>query len=220
MATIASPASGDQWVVFHDVPWETYISLLKARGQSHVRLTYYHGVLEIMTLSKLHEILSEVLGGFVKVLAREYGLEVQSVGSMTMHLEKLQAGGEADKSYYIRNEEIVRQRDEYDPAIDPPPDLVVEVDLSSSSSRRMLVFAELDIPELWQYDGERLVFKSLSKAGKYELIEPSISFPGLTAAGLQGFVDRRGTMGEIALDQELAKWVRAIRKTSRRAKNR
>lgn len=82
MATIASPASGDQWVVFHDVPWETYLSLLKARGQGRVRLTYYQGVLEIMTLSKLHEILSELLGGFVKVLAKEFGLELQSVGSM------------------------------------------------------------------------------------------------------------------------------------------
>lgn len=218
MATIASPASGDQWVVFHDVPWDIYAGLLKARGQGRVRLTYFHGVLEIMTLSKLHEILSEVLGGFVKVLAREYGLEVQSVGSMTMHLEELQAGGEADKSYYIRHEETVRERDEYDPRIDPPPDLVVEVDLSSSSSRRMLVFAELGIPELWQYDGERLVFKSLGEAGKYEPIEQSLSFPGLTAAGLQSFVDRRGTMGEIALDDELAKWVRARHKPSRRTK--
>ncbi|HJT30989.1 MAG TPA: Uma2 family endonuclease [Pirellulales bacterium] len=148
MATIASPASGDQWVVFHDVPWETYLSLLKARGQDRVRLTYYQGVLEIRTLSKLYEILSEVLGGFVKVLAKEFGLELQSVGSMTMRFEELQAGGEADKSYYIQHEEVVRQREKYDPAVDPPPDLVVEVDLSSSSSRRMLVFAELGIPEL------------------------------------------------------------------------
>lgn len=218
MATIASPASGDQWVVFHDVPWETYLSLLKSRGQGRVRLTYYQGVLEIRTLSKLHEILSELLGGFVKVLARGYGLELQSVGSMTMHFEELQAGGEADKSYYIRHEAVVRQREKYDPAVDPPPDLVVEVDLSSSSSRRMLVFAELGIPELWQYDGERLVFKSLSEDGKYEAIQQSLSFPGLSAAELQAFIDRRGTMGEIALDEELAKWVRGHRQASRRAK--
>jgi Uma2 family endonuclease len=132
MATIASPVPNDQGVVFHDVPWEIYIGLLKARGQGRVRLTYYRGLLEIITLSKLHEILSEVLGGFVKVIAREYGLEVQSVGSMTMHLEELQAGGEADKAYYIRHEEIVRQRESYDPAIDPPPDLAWR-----STSRRV-----------------------------------------------------------------------------------
>lgn len=209
MATLASPVPGDQPIVFHDVPWETYVSLLNARGERHVRLTYHRGVLEIMTLSKLHEILSEILDNFVKVLTKEYGLEVQSVGSMTMHLEELQSGAEADKTYYIRHEEVVREREKYDPTIDPPPDLAVEVDLSSSSSRRLLVFAELGIPELWQYDGERLVFKSLGGDGKYHAIERSLTFPGLSSNDLQRFVHRRGTMGEIALDGELAKWVRA-----------
>lgn len=211
MATIASPFSGEHPVVFHDVPWQTYVSLLKARGDRRVRLTYYRGVLEIMTLSKLHEILCEVLGGFVKVIAKAYGFEVQSVGSMTMHAEELQSGGEADKAFYIRHEEIVRGREEYDPAIDPPPDLAVEVDLSSSSARRMLVFAELGIPEVWRYDGEHLVFNSLGGDGQYHTIGQNLSFPGLSAADLEKFVHRRGTVGEIALDEELAKWIRVLR---------
>lgn len=208
MATIATPVRSDHRVVFHDVPWQTYWGLLNARGEGRVRLTYYRGVLEIMTLSKLHEILSEILDNLVKVLVREYGLEVQSAGSMMMHAEELQTGGEADKTYYIRQERAVREREEYDSTIDPPPDLVVEVDLSSSSSRRMLVFAELGIPELWQYDGDRLVFMSLREDGEYHAIGESLSFPGLSATDLQSFLDRRGTMGEIALDEELAKWLR------------
>lgn len=116
MATIATPIPGDQWVVFDDVPWDTYLSLLKSRGERHVRLTYYRGVLEIMTLSKLHEILSEALDNFVNVLVKEFGFEVQSVGSMTMHVEELKSGAEADKAYYIQHEEIVRDREKYDPA--------------------------------------------------------------------------------------------------------
>lgn len=68
-----------------------------------------------------------------------------------------------------------------------------------------MIFAELGIPELWQYDGERLVFKSLGDDGGYHAIEHSIAFPGLSSARLQSFVHRRGTMGEIALDDELAK---------------
>jgi Uma2 family endonuclease len=217
MATIATPLPRDQWIVFHDVSWRTYLDLLRARGEGRVRLTYHRGVLEIMTLSKLHEILSEILDNFVKVLVKEYGLEVQSAGSMTMHHEDLQSGAEADKTYYIRHEEVVREREEYDPTIDPAPDLVVEVDLSSKSSRRMLVFAELGIPELWQYDGERLLFKSLGDDGKYHAIQQSLAFPGLSAADLQTFLDRRGTMGEIALDEALATWVRASLETSRRS---
>jgi hypothetical protein len=77
----------------------------------------------------------------------------------------------------------------------------------------MLVFAELGIPELWQYDGDRLVFRSLGDDGSYSAIQHSLAFPGLSAADLQRFVDRRGTMGEIALDEELAKWIRATLKT-------
>lgn len=214
MATIASPSSGEHLVIFRDVPWQTYVSLLNARGDRRVRLTYHRGVLEIMTLSKLHEILSEVLGGFVKAIAKAYGFEVQSVGSMTMHAEELQSGGEADKAFYIRHEEVVRDREEYDPAIDPPPDLAVEVDLSSSSARRMLVFAELGIPEIWRYDGEHLAFSSLGSDGQYHAVGQSLAFPGLSAADLETFVHRRGTVGEIALDEELAKWVRALLRAS------
>ena len=212
MATIATTIPGDQRVVFHDVPWETYMSLLNARGEGVVRLTYYRGVLEIMTLSQLHERLSRLLHNFIKVLSKEYGFEVASVGSTTMHGEERKTGAEADESYYIRHEEIVREREEYDPAIDPPPDLAVEVDLSSSSSRRMMVYAELGIPELWQYDGKRLVFKSLGDDGTYYPIGRSTAFPGLSSDDLERFVHRRGTLGENALEEELRQWVRRVLK--------
>lgn len=208
MATISAPVQGDQRLVFHDVSWETYVGLLHAHGERLTRLTFHRGVLEIMTLSQLHERLSELLDNFIKILTKEYGLEVASTGSMTMHAEQLQVGAQADKSYYIRHEAIIREREEYDPAVDPPPDLAVEVDLSSSSSRRMLVYAELGIPELWRYDGERLVFMSLGSGGKYRAIERSLAFSGLSSADLERFIDRRGTVGENALDEELRRWLR------------
>lgn len=69
--------------------------------------------------------------------------------------------------------------------------------------------------ELWQFDGQNLVFKSLGDDGKYHAIEQSLAFPGLSAADLQAFLDRRGTMGEIALDEALATWLRAALKASR-----
>lgn len=210
MATIAPPVRGDQRVVFHDVPWQAYVSLLNARGEGSIRLTYHRGVLEIMTLSWLHERLSEILGGFVKVIAREYGLEVGSAGSMTLHAQTLLCGAEADKAYYLGNEEIVRERDEYDPAVDPPPDMAIEVDLSSSSSRRILVYAELGIPEIWQYDGRRLAFRHLGDDGQYHAMEHSLAFPGLSSTGLEIFIQRRGSIGELALEDELRQWVRTV----------
>ena len=140
-------------------------------------------------------------------ITRELGLEVASVGSMTMHAEELQSGAEADESYYIRNEEIVREREEYDPAIDPPPDLAVEVDLSSSSSRRLPVYAELGIPEVWRYDGANLTFQTLGADGNYHTVDRSLSFPLLRSADLERFVNRRGTAGENALAHEFRDWL-------------
>lgn len=210
MATIALPVRGDQRIVLHDVAWETYVELLKARGEGVVRLTYHRGVLEIMTLSQLHERLSRFLNRFVVEITQELGLELASVGSTTMHAEELGSGAEADESYYIRHEEIVREREEYDPAIDPPPDLAIEVDLSSSSSRRMLVYAELGIPEVWRYDGERLTFHALGADGIYHAVDQSLSFPLLHRVDLARFVNRRGTLGENALAAEFRQWLHEI----------
>lgn len=184
--------------------------LASGRREGRLRLTYHRGVLEIMTLSQLHERLSRLLHNFVKVLSKEYGLEVASVGSTTLHSQERESGGEADESYYIRNEAIVREREEFDPAIDPPPDLAVEIDLSSTSSRRMLVSAELGIPEVWRYDGERLSFAVRGNDGQYHLSETSLAFDVLRVADLQEFVHRRGSVGENALDEELRLWVRAF----------
>lgn len=79
-----------------------------------------------MTLSRLHVRLSLHLHNLISALSQELGLEIASVGSTTMHSEQLDVGAEADQSYYIRHEEIVRDRAEFDPAVDPPPDLAVE----------------------------------------------------------------------------------------------
>lgn len=208
MATILAPTRGDQRVVFHDVSWETYVNLSKAHGEGVVRLTYHRGVLEIMTLSHLHERLSRFLNHFVVELTQELGLELASAGSTTMHAEELQSGAEADESYYIRHEEMVREREEYDPAVDPPPDLTIEIDLPSTSSRRILVYAELGVPEVWRYDGEHLLFQSLGEDGQYRNIERSLSFPMLRGADLERFVKRWGAIGEKALAAEFREWVR------------
>lgn len=206
MATIAAPTCSDRRVVLHGVSWQTYLDLSEARSEGLVRLSYHRGVLEIMTLSHLHERLSRFLHRFVVEITLELGFELASAGSATMHAPRMDVGAEADESYFIRHEDVIRDREEFDPEVDPPPDLVVEVDLSSSSSRRMLVYAELGIPEVWRYDGEHLVFKSRGDDGQYHPIERSLSFPALRCADLEPFVKRHGTKGENALAEEFRQW--------------
>lgn len=210
MATIApAPTVRDNPpIVFDNISWQTYLELLEARGERRYNMTYDHGVLEIMTRSQLHERLCMLLNQFVLALTHELGIELASVGSTTMHSESLAVGGEADQSYYIRQEPIVRARDEYDPEVDPPPDLVVEVDLSSTSELRMKVYADLGVPEVWRYDGEHLAFHALQSNGSYTIVDRSLSFPDLSSADLERFINRRGSVGENTLIREFRAWFR------------
>ena len=120
------------------------------------RMTYDQGVLEIMSPSMSHENLGRLIGRMVEAFTEERGIEIVSVASMTVKLEALQRGFEADEAYYIARSDQVRGKEELDFAIDPAPDLVIEIDISRSSLNKLPVFAAFRIPEYWQYRGDTL----------------------------------------------------------------
>ena len=103
-----------------------------------------------MTKSRLHETLSRLYYMVLCVLTREFGLPIVSCGGMTCDREDLDRGAEPDECIYIVNADRVRGKDRLDLTIDPPPDLMVEVDLSSSSRLRLEVYAAIKVPEVWQ----------------------------------------------------------------------
>jgi len=201
----------EQRIVLHDVPWETYLSLVTANGEGPVQLTYDQGMLEIMAPSYYHEMISQFLGRLVQTLTEELGMEVRSGGSTTMRSEPARRGAEADQMYHIRHEAAVRGQREFDPAL--PPDLAVEVDISASSSRRLPIYSTLGIPEVWRCDGERLTFLSLGRgalgqASEYGPIARSLSFPRLSPADLEPFLAKYDSLGENDLVREFRQWVR------------
>src|SRR5204863_3892315 len=61
---------------------------------------------------------------------------------------------EPDECYYVANEPLVRDKLHLDLAVDPPPDLAIEVEISRDSLNRHRIYAALGVPELWRYDGE------------------------------------------------------------------
>jgi Uma2 family endonuclease len=193
-------------IVFYDVPWETYLSLVKANGDGPVRLTYDQGMLEIMAPSCFHERLSQFIDRLIGILTEELGLEISSGGSTTMRSNPARRGAEADQSYHIRNEAAVRGQSEFDPAT--PPDLAVEVDITSSSSKRLPVYSSLGIPEVWRYDGEQLTFLALASDGEYRPITRSLSFPRVSAGDLDTFLAEFDNIGENALVAKFRQWVR------------
>lgn len=90
---------------------------------------------------------------FIIVLATELDLPLKTMGSTTLGVEALIKGAEPDNAYYIQNQPVVKGRD-VDLSQDPPPDLVVEVDITHTDIKKLELYAALGVPEFWRYDGQ------------------------------------------------------------------
>ncbi len=117
-------------------------------------------------------------------------------------------GLEADQCYYIQNEAVVRKREVLDLDVDPPPDLAIEVDITSSSLDRMEIYAELRVPEVWRYDGQKVTMWQLQPDGRYQPCEASLNFPGLRPADVERILELGWSMPKRQWASELREWVR------------
>jgi Uma2 family endonuclease len=216
MATVQVPSKQqenftsptEQRFVLRAVDWATYRAVANALGERHVRLAYDGENLEFMTVSRLHEWLSWLIGRFLVVLTEKLGWPISSAGSTTLDREDVNRALEPDESFYITNEAKMRQRDEIDLQIDPPPDLAVEIDVSRSSLNRLEIYAKLRIPEVWRCDGEQLVVYLLNERGEYDKSPTSRLFPMIPVAEIVVFLQRRGEMDENSLVKAFRAWVR------------
>jgi Uma2 family endonuclease len=194
-------------VLLQNISWQTYQSLLKDfEQQPGMRLTYDRGLLEIMMPLPPHETYKKLLGRFIEAFTEEFAIEIRSLGSLTCDREDLARGLEPDQCYYIQNEAAVRNRDRLDLTQDPPPDLAIEVDITSSSIDQLAIYAALGVPEVWRYDGQTLTIYHLV-AGDYESHDRSLSLPQLTTTEVVRFLELRQTMGETSLIRQFRQWV-------------
>ncbi len=207
MSTVRVPVS--QRLVLHGVDWDTYVRLLRAFGERPgLRLTYDRGVLEIMTLTFGHESWGHLLGRLVVALTEELGLPVAGGGSTTMRRRRQRRGLEPDECYWIANEALVRGKDRIDLRADPPPDLVLEVDVTSSSLDRMSMYAALGVPEVWRYADRVLTFHLLGPDGHYSPSAHSRAFPGVAPGDVARFLALRGQADENTILRQFRAWVR------------
>ncbi len=179
MRTVLSPP--EQRVVLHNVSWETYERLLTEHiNRSSPRFTFDHGELEIVTLSAEHERYDRRIADLVGILADETDVEVEDLGSTTFKRQELERGFEPDSCFYVGDVERVLGKDRIDLAVDPPPDLVVEVDITSPSISKLPILAEFGVVEVWRFDGERLLILRLRR-GIYEQVDASEVSPDVAA---------------------------------------
>jgi Uma2 family endonuclease len=196
-------------LVLHDISWETYEQLLEIFAErSTPRMTYYQGTLELMVPLPEHERYSWTLGRLIVALSEEIGIEIIGLKSSTWRSEPKKAGNEADECFYIQNEALMRGKLTIDLKNDPPPDLAVEMDLTSSSINKMAVYAELKVPEVWIWKKGKLIINILNDTGYVES-ETSLAFASFPVKELAQFMRLDSEKGENARIREFREWVRS-----------
>jgi Uma2 family endonuclease len=206
MATILNPP--EQRIILRNVSWETYERLLTENiANSNPRFTYDRGVLEIMSRSAEHGELSHMLTLLVNVVAEELDIDIRGFGSTTFRREDLVRGFELDSCFYIQSVEHISGRATLDLTIDPPPDLVIEIDLTNSSLDTFSIYAQVGVPEIWRYDGSELRIFHLENAGYVEHEESAV-LSVLTRPVLSQFVADSQSLRRTLWIRRVRAWVR------------
>ena len=206
MSAVASPV--ERLVTLSGVSWETYERLLaEHQDQGGTRFTYNEGTLEIMVASSRHEQPSRVLAELVGVVAEEFGINLCPLGSMTFKRSDLVKGFEPDSGYYVGRDSTFWGM-EVDPAVDPPPDLILEVDVTSWSLDRFPIFAAFGVPEIWRYDGSRVaIFRLLE--GRYVEVERSQALPAVTGPVATRFLEESRRRNRTQWLRQVREWAQA-----------
>ena len=202
-----------QHVLLRNITWETFKALVVAlESQPNKRLTYDDGTLEIWMPLPLHERYKKFLARLVEILTEAFDIEICSLGSTTWNREDLWKGVEADECYYIQNELAIRGRMQIDLAVDPPPDLAIEIDITSLSLPRLSIYQALDVPEVWRFDGEQLTFLKLVD-GEYQEIERLLALPLAKSEDLLSLIRKAQEMGETSWAKWVRQWAKELEET-------
>lgn len=196
-----------QHIILENVSWQEFEQILDDfKEHSGTRLAYNCGFLEIMTPSTQHGADTGFIGDLIKLLLEELDLEFCSLGSTTFKKETFQAL-EPDQCFYIQNESKIRGKKRIDLTIDPPPDLAIEIDITSRTHPK--IYAALNVPELWRFEHGKLQINVL-KNGAYEVVEESLIFPGFALSEMiPQYLAESKIAGRNATLKKFRQWVQA-----------
>lgn len=206
----ATEKVAEERFVLCDVNWETYEQLLKNyQNQSSPRFAYDNGVLEIFMPSQEHEESNCFFELFTSAIAEERKLKIRSLGSTTQKREDLLKGIEPDSCFYIQSASLIANVKKVDLSIHPPPDLAIEVDVTSSSLDRFAIYAALRVPEIWRCEGDEVKFFRLEE-NKYIETFDSIILSNVTPTDVTRFLHESQTLERYEWLSNVREWVRSL----------
>lgn len=208
MATVAIPST--QHLILCGIRWATYQQLAADLGEQPVRLAYDQGTLEIMTPSFEHERLNRLLADIAQALAFGKDLAIEPAGSTDFSREDIERGFQPDSCFYLGDKvEAIKGKKRLDMSIDPPPDLVIEIDVTSRSLDKLPLYASIGVLEIWRFDLERFIIYRLEEPD-YQEVSTSQVFSGVSATDLLTFIHQADEMPRKALFFHIMEWVEGI----------
>ena len=210
MSTILTKPLAENVVRLKNITWETFNNLLTELGEKrNQRLSYSQGILEIMSPLGEHENSNRFIESIICVIADELNLNLKKFGSLTLKSIQHQQAVEPDSCYYLNNEPKVRNKQHIDLTIDPPPDLILEIDITSSSLNKLPIYANLKVPEIWRYDGKTLTLFSLDKnTNDYQELRQSSIFPWLDLKMIPQLINNSLKQGETNTLRQFRQWIK------------
>lgn len=202
----------DASLTFRDVSWDEYEELLEQVGEAPgLRITYDNGSLHVMTISTEHEKYADFIKSLIAGIRLRLQINILAFGSATMRKRRRSKGHEPDACFYVQTAALIGNKIELDFETDPPPDIVVEVDVHHDSRPRFRVYAALGVAEIWRYNGQAMTIYLLSEERdeqQYLEGDTSAALPMLSATLLTEMLDRMRTDGELSALLAFDEWLR------------
>lgn len=201
-----------QHLLLHDISWSFYERLVEELGnRPGWRVAYDEGDLEIMSPLSDHEILKKWVARLIEAMAFARRLEVIGAGSTTFSSRAKKKGLEPDECYYVQHADAVKEiRGKFNPKKHQPPDLAVEVEVTSKLLPREPIYAGLKVQELWAVDEESIRCRILQPNGLYADAERSLAFPFLAPADLLPWMKRLTAEKSVVVLEEFTQWAREL----------
>jgi Uma2 family endonuclease len=196
---------------FDHIDWEGYERLLdEVNERPGLRISYDSGRLTVVSPLPEHEEYKGTIYGLVLILAEELDLNLETRGSATYRRQRESKGAEPDESFYVKTADAIIGKRTIDLTVDPPPDIVVEIDSTNNSLWKFPIYAALGVSEIWRYDGKQAqiyrlvdqIYVESSSSGSFELI---------TAAVLTEFIELSKTQGQSSARSRFRQWIRSKR---------